>query len=851
MDHRELPSGTVTFLFSDVEGSSRLVRELGDRVWAETLAAHRRVIEERCRANGGCLVDREGDGTFLAFATATEALHAAAEIQEELARGPVRVRVGVHTGTPVLTGDGYVGLDVHRAARIAAAAHGGQVVFSSSTRSLADERELLSAVRDLGEHRLKDLAAPERLFQLGEGEFPPLRSLPVTNLPVPATPFLGRRRELLELTALIEAQDARLLTLTGPGGAGKTRLALQVAAEVSDAYPGGVWWVPLAPVRDVELVLPAVAQTLGLGEEQDTPLIETLGGWLAGRRLLLLLDNAEHLLPKLATELSAVVAASPSVRLLVTSRERLQLAAELVFPVPPLSAPDGERLFVERARALGVSLGEDEPVSELCRRLDGLPLALELAAARTVVFAPTQLLERLGQRLDLLKGNRDADPRQLTLRATIDWSYELLSPGEQELLSGLAVFNNGCTYEAAEAITFADADTMQSLLDKSLLRRRDGEGGARYWMLTTIHEYALEKLALRQDQSDLFRRHAAWYRDRAAEVLGIAGPGAARAASTSQVELFGDDYDNAYAALKWAWTANETELALEIGTACCRYWLGSGFFHDARDWLEAALPKMEAAPPAIRLHALKAAGLISHFVLADSRRADELWAQAAVIAGDLQLPDEAAWLEHRRAGAAFDRGDIQTSIRIQERLLSFHRENGNMLGTADVLHTLGESWRDTGNFEEAQRQLEAAQSLYHQLGDEVGLANNSHSLADLALDRGHYEDAVTLYRTTLTDLSGEAGRHQAYCLAGIASALAGIGEDAAAAVAWGAVCNAERTLGFRMLSYERRRYERHLSRLEGTDSWEQGQALTLEQAAETLATTNAAAAPPTNTRHRS
>jgi len=846
MDGGELPSGTVTFLFSDVEGSTRLVRELGETAWAEALGRLRRVIEERCIANGGRVVDREGDGTFLVFATATGALQAAGEIQAALAEGPVHVRVGAHTGTALLAGDGYVGLDVHRAARIAAAAHGGQVVFSSSTRSLLDEMLLPGVIRDLGEHRLKDLAAPERLFQLGDGQFPPLRSLPRTNLPVPATPFLGRRRELLELTAIMRAQDTRLVTLTGPGGTGKTRLALQAAAEVSDVYPDGVWWISLAPIREAPSVLSAVAQTLGVVEEQARPLLETLADWLAGRRLLLLLDNAEHLLPGVAAELSGVVAACPDVCLLVTTRERLQLAAEVAFPVPPLSPVDGERLFLDRARAVGVSLSEDEAVSELCARLDELPLALELAAARTVVFTPAQLLERLGHRLDLLKGSRDADPRQLTLRATIDWSYELLSPQERQLFAGLAVFSNGCSYEAAEAITDADPDTMQSLLDKSLLRRRDSDTGARYWMLTTINEYALEKLALRPDRSDLYRRHAEWYRERAAAVLGILGTDAPRAASMSRLERFRDDYDNAQAALTWSWTADEAELALEIGTACCRYWLGAGSFHDARAWLQTALPKIDAAPPVTRLHALKAAGVIAFFVLADSHQADELWAQAAAIAGDLDLPEEAAWLDHRRAAVAWELGDIETSIAIQERLLDFHRQSGNKLATADLLHTLGESLRDSGNFDEAERHLEAADSIYREVGDEIGLANNSHSLADLALDRGDFAHAITLYHTTLSEYPGETGRHEAYCLAGIASALAAIGHDNTAANIWGAVCNAERALGFRMLSSERRRYERHLTRLEASESWIQGQTLTLEQAADKL--NGIAAVAPSRTR---
>ena len=799
----------MTFLFADVEGSTRLVRELGEAAWAEALAAQRAVIQERSAASGGRVVDQEGDGTFVVFATAAEALRAAAEVQAVLAeQGTVRVRLGVHTGAPLLTEDGYVGLDVHRAARIAAAAHGGQVVFSSGTRSLVADAQLPAVVRDLGEHRLKDLAAPERLFQLGEGEFPPLRSLPSTNLPVPATAFVGRRRELRELVALLQAPDTRLVTLTGPGGTGKTRLALQAAAEVSDAYADGVWWVPLAPLREAASMLSSVAQMLGVVEEQARPLLDLLADRAAGCRMLLLLDNAEHLLPGIANELSALVTACPGVQLLVTSRERLQLGAEVSVPVPPLSRQDGERLFVDRARSVGVVLRRDEAASELCARLDELPLALELAAARTVVFTPAQLLERLGHRLDLLKGNRDADPRQLTLRATIDWSYELLSPEERRLFAALAVFSNGCSFDAAEAIAGADVDTLQSLLDKSLLRRRESDGGTRYWMLTTIAEYALEKLALLPDSDGLRRRHAQWYRDQALAVVGIPGPADPRSATLSEVERFRDDYDNARAALSWAWNANEDELAIELGTSLCRYWLGVGPYTD-------------------------------------------FWARAAVVAKELGLADHAAWTDHRRASVAWERGDIGAAIATLERLLVSYEQRGDRLGVAQTLHHLGEAQRDLGDYDAAERQLRAADVIFREHGAVNGLANNTHSLADLALDRGDYAGAIDLYRATLTEYAGEieAGRLDAYCLAGIASALAATGRDAEAATLWGAVCNAEQAHGFRMLGSERRRYETHLARLEGNDSWIYGRTLDLREAADSLNTITAANArsTPTNT----
>ena len=439
----DLPTGTVTFLFTDVEGSTRLLHELGAEAYAAALAEHRRVIRGACIAEGGVEVDTQGDAFFFAFATAPGALTAASAFTESLASGPIAVRVGVHTGTPLLTDEGYVGGDVHRAARIAACGHGGQVLVSTSTAPLV-ELEL----RDLGEHRLKDLSASERVYQLGGREFPPLKTLYRTNLPIPATPFLGREAELAEVVELLTGDDLRLLTLTGPGGTGKTRLALQAAAEAAEAFPDGVFCVPLAPLRDPELVLPLLARTLGVNEEPGTSLEDTLSAHLAGKRQLLLIDNVEHLLPPAAERIAALRASNGS-RVLVTSRERLRVGGEQTWPVPPLDYDDGTTLFVTRAQAIDPTFTRSHAVEELCVRLDELPLAIELAAARTAVFSAEQLLERLSQRLDLLKGDRDADPRQKTLRATIEWSHDLLADEEQRLFARLAVFVGGCSYEAA------------------------------------------------------------------------------------------------------------------------------------------------------------------------------------------------------------------------------------------------------------------------------------------------------------------------------------------------------------------------------------------------------------------
>lgn len=699
-----LPTGTVTFLFTDIEGSTRLLDELGGDAYAEALSTHRRAIRTACSMHKGVVVDTEGDSLFVAFWTARDASMAALAIQEALATGSVRVRIGVHTGTAAVTEGGYVGMDVHRAARIATAAHGGQIVLSASTRSLLDPRDAL-LVRELGEHRLRDLSAAEQLFQLGEGEFPPLRSLSSTNLPVPATPFIGRGRELAEVESLLCRADVRLLCLVGPGGTGKTRLALKAAALVSGGFPDGVWLTPLAALRDARLVLAAVAQTLGVMEEPGRDLTDTLASRLAGRHSLLVLDNVEHLLPTVATELASLVAQCPALKLLVTSRERMQVSAETAWQVPPLAPADAQQLFLERARAVGVRLEADESISELCGRLDQLPLAIELAAARTIVFSPDQLLERLAQRLDLLKGGRDADPRQQTLRAAIDWSYELLTPEEQRVFCALSVFAGGCTLEAAEEVASAETDTLQSLLDKSLLRRRDTNLRPRYWMLATIADYAAEKLGNGPDADGLWRRHAEWSRRHALQLHGVPGPDVPRTAAPDELAQVREDYDNVRSALAWSWAAGEDELGLDLGTACCSYWLDEGLFRDAAAWHREAMPRIRSASPASRLQALKVAGLVAFFVLVDSEQADDLWKEARGVAEELHLDDEAAWIDHRRAGVAWERGDLEGASIWHERLLAYHRAKGNKLAEADTLHNLGETRRDLGDLETAEQQL--------------------------------------------------------------------------------------------------------------------------------------------------
>lgn len=563
-----LPTGTVTLLFCDIEGSTDLLQELGAEAYGLTLAAYRQILRDAVAQRHGAEVDTEGDGFFAAFSSARQAASAALDAQALLPEAGIRVRMGIHTGEPLVVNGQYAGLDVHQAARIAAAGHGGQVLVSESARTLVGgSREMV----DLGVHRLKDLGEPLRLFQLGRGAFPSLRTLNKTNLPVQPTALIGREKELAEAGRLLQAH--RLLTLTGAGGSGKTRLALQLAAEAVEDFPDGVFWVPLQALRDPDVVIPAISQSLGAA---GIPLESA-----ANRHLLLVLDNFEQLLAS-ASRIGELLTKMPDPKFLITSREPLHIAAEYEYGVAPLREREAVALFTERARAIEPGFTDDEAVAEICLRLDCLPLALELAAARTKALSTRQLLERLDKRLPILTGGaRDAPERQRTLRATIAWSYELLTAEEQRTFARLAVFTGGCSLDAAETVCQTTLDTIAALVDKSLLRReRD-----RYSMLETISEYAYEQLESAGERDDIRRRHAEYYLEQARSVERlIRSPQAA--ASLDRMEA---DFGNMRAALDWLSHDDEHKpLRLAIwGLAARLHGFGDSAL-DRRDFDEAS-----------------------------------------------------------------------------------------------------------------------------------------------------------------------------------------------------------------------------------------------------------------------
>jgi predicted ATPase len=805
-----LPSGTVTFLFTDVEGSTKLLHELGADDYAKALADHRRILRDAFGAQGGVEVDTQGDAFFFAFPTAEGALESAARARQGLAEGPIRVRTGIHTGTPHLTDEGYVGVDVHRAARIAASGHGGQVLVSASTAALLGTE----ALRDLGEHRLKDLSAPERIYQLGEDDFPRLKSLHQTNLPIPATPFLGREQELVEVLGLVSQEDIRLLTLTGAGGTGKTRLGLQAAGGLADRYPHGVWWVPLAALRDPELVLATAGQALGAKDG----LAEHIGD----SSMLLLFDNFEHVV-EAAADVAGLLASCPQLDLVVTSREPLHVTGEQEYPVPPLVHEEGVGFFLARARAVKPDFKADEAVSEICRRLDDLPLALELAAARVKALSSAQILERLEQRLPLLtSGARDLPERQRTLRATIEWSHELLTPEEQRLFARLAVFRGGCTLDAAEEIAEADLDTLQTLVDKSLLRHSE----ERYWMLETIREYATERLEGSSEGAKVRTAHGEHVRVLAETARPHLHRGGEQEDWLRRLEA---ERDNFRAALGWAFDGGREELGLEIATALGRFWWVRGPA-EGLAWLEQALKRVTAAP-ALRASALEAAGGCAWFI-GDHERALHLFEEGLTVFREIGDRAGSAMMLTRMGPPLHAAGRVDEAEAVVRESLAVHRELGEKGEVALALHMLGTFALERGDREEGRALLEQSAALARELGDSVQLEYSLLNLAELALEVGDPARAKALGREGL-NVARQIGDQMvaAWGLTLLSITAARRGEPTLAGKLWGAAEQLQRELGDAMLELDRERYQDLLGE-PGPDferGREEGRALTADE----------------------
>ena len=857
----DLPRGTVTFMFTDIEGSTALWEQ--DRIaMRAAVERHLALLDAAIGAHGGHRYEQVGDAIQAAFATAGDGLAAAIEAQRALVMepwqlpNPIRVRMALHTGeaVPDSSGGYHQVPALNRLSRVLAVTHGGQILLTHATRQLAgDELPENVSFHDLGQHRLRDLLQPERIFQvLAPGlpaDFPPLPSLQrhETNLPILLTPLIGRAEDVSRVVALLEQEDCRLVTLIGPGGTGKTRLALAVGAEVLDTFPDGVWFVDLAPIADPALVLPAIAATLGVRETNVSQMEHALMTYLGTKRLLLVLDNFEQVVAA-APHVSDLLTECPRLALLVTSREPLQLRAEHLAPVSPLTLPETEALpplvelarvpavdlFVQRAQAIVPSFAlTDEnaaAVAEICRRLDGLPLAIELAAARVRLLPPRALLARLEKRLPILTGGaRDAPERQRTLRDTIDWSHELLSLEEQTLFRRLGVFASGWTLDAAERIAGNGNELdvfsgLEALIDKSLVRQRgDGTGEPRFGFLETIREFGLEQLVAAGEEDEVRTRHANYYVTVAEETSN----GLWQSTERRLLDRLAVEQDNNRSALDWLDRQGELETCLRLAVGLGWFWLIRGLGSEGRSWLERAVaPSVDVSPP-VRAWALMWAGALalmqgdSAAALSLEKASVALWREhgetsaglvsalvtQARAVGQLGNPglavslleeglEIARSLNHaflivlvleNLAGMALVRGDPVRAKALIEEALPLRRTTGDTWGAPYSLAMQGEIARGEGNLPEALEHYHQAITLSYDRGDQRFVVGGLIRIGNLAAELGRPESAAHLLAAaekvhetvgSWIHLSGLDGDQRA-----LEMARAALGEEAFAA-AW-------------------------------------------------------------------
>jgi len=708
-------------LFSDVEGSTR-GWEHNPEAMSAAMARQQAAVAAAIRDRGGAIVKDTGDGLLAVFGAATDSVLAAVAAQRALQEmdwgetGPLRTRVGLHTGDVQMVGGDYHGPTVNRCARIMGAAHGGQVVLSDTTYArIGDMAPRDIAFLDLGVHRLRDLAAPVHLYQASHPslpqQFPPLRSLDAVanNLPAMLSSFVGREKELDELKTLLE--KARLLTITGVGGVGKTRLALQLAADQAYAYGAGVWLVTLGGIADPVLILPEIASTLRLGEQSGRSWLDSITWFLREREVLLVLDNCEHVLQEVASLVEAVLSTCRRVTILVTSREALNVTGEVTWTAPPLAVSSGpipseaETLFLSRARSIDPafipSVEETSAIAHVCRRLDGIPLAIELAAARIRILSVAEIASRLDDRFRLLTGgSRTALPRQRTLEATVRWSYELLEPPEQQLFDRLSVFAASFTLEAVEQVCvggLVDAtillDLISCLVERSLIVHEGAATPSRYRLLETMRAYGRERLAEHGTLAEMRDRHLHWMNEHArALALDLDGP---------QQDLWLDrialELDDVRSALTWACDGNDATTGLACAATLYRYWYIRAV-REGRQWLDRLLAAAGDAPAKILAKGLYASGSLT----------------------ELQ-------------------GEQEAARSMLERSLALYREVGNDRGSAWALHGLGMA--EWGIHEPAvvRKRFEDALSIFRRLGDPFGSAS---TLRFLGVWEAFYGDAL-------------------------------------------------------------------------------------------------------------
>src|SRR5215211_7506518 len=780
------PKGTVTFLFTDVEGSTKLW-ERDPEAMSQALSRHDELLRDAVEAHGGFVFKTVGDAFYATFPSAPEAVEAAFDAQRFLLSegweetGPLRVRMALHTGTAEERDGDYFGPTLNRAARLLSAGHGGQVLLSLPTQELVrDQLPSGTGLRDLGLRRLKDLFRPEHVFQLTAPDlpssFPPLKTLDVrlNNLPIQPTPLLGREREVAEIANSLRRGDVRSLTLTGTGGTGKTRLALQSAAELIDEFEDGVFFVALAPVSDPELVASTLAGALSVSESAGRTLKEDLRDYLSNKELLLVLDNFEQVVDT-APLVGELLSGCPGLKVLVTSRTLLRIYGEHEYAVRPLELPDPRhlppieelrhyeaiRLFTERARAARADFSltneNAQAVAEICARLDGLPLAIELAAARIKLLSPQAMCARLGDPLKFLTGGaRDLPERQRTLRGAIAWSHVLLNEDEQALFASLSVFSGGCALDAVEPVCDLEDDLfvdvlegLSSLVDKSILRQEEMvEGEPRFVMLETIREYARERLEANGKAEKIRRLHAEYF-------LALAEQGASELQGPEEatwLERLEIDHDNMRAALSWTLRSEEAQLGMRLAGALWRFWDLRGYYGEGRRWLEEALAKDGQASRA-RAKALEGVGWLAD-LQGDIDRAVAVAEEGLRIGARVEIPssDKASFLRIL-GSAAYVRGDHDQAARLYDESLALSRQARDERGVASALLQLGNVSSDLGDHERAKKFYEEALALSRKFDDKALLGSALISVGAEYLLQGDHErgamlneEAAGLYR---------------------------------------------------------------------------------------------------------
>lgn len=919
----DLPTGTVTFLFTDIEGSVKLWESYPEAMKA-ILARHDALLRRAIEAHGGYVFKTMGDAFYAAFHTAPDALAAALAAQRALraenwGETLINVCMALHTGAADERDGDYFGPPLNRVARLLAAGHGGQVLLSLATQELVrDQLPPTAQLRDLGEHRLKDLLRPERVFQLVApdlpADFPLLHTLNnrSNNLPAQVTPFIGREREVEAARQQLQRPEVRLLTLTGPGGTGKTRLGLQLAADSLENFADGVFFVPLEPITEPALVASAIGQALNVHEVEGKPVLEVLKSYLRERQVLLLLDNFEQTLGA-APVVAQLLAAAPKLKILVTSRTVLHVYGEYDYPVPPLTLPHPKhvlpierltqygavRLFIERAQAAKADFGitnENAPaVAEICARLDGLPLAIELAAAQVRFLSPQAILARMERRLPLLTGGaRNLPARQQTLRGAIAWSYDLLTESEKELFRRVAVFVGGCTPEAAEQVCGGDpsmemVDELGPLVDQSLLKLAEANDALRFTMLETIREYAMEQLRESGQVEALRQRHAEYFLS-FAQAAELQLKGVEQVAWLQRLEA---DHDNLRAALRWTMEHGEGEWALRLAGALAQFWFMHSHFTEGRWWLGQSLElghRAEAAgelSPAywpLRGKALSEAGRMAvqqgDYVAARALHEESLliWREAgdksgvaaslnylgnvAFFQGDLTaartLHEESLAIRrelgdkrsitvslNNLAGVARLQGDYAAARMLYEENLAIRRELGDKLGIANTLSNLGMVASFQGDYAAASSLLNLSLAMRRELGDKMGIANSLNNLSFLILRQGSVAAAHALYQeSALLRLDIGDKRGLTYSLQGLTSLAAARGQWEHAARLAGATQALVTAINAPLEPEFQAEFDRALTAARAqldeatfAEAWAKGRAMTLEKLEDAIAYT--------------